>query len=275
MCHYKQAISGYQTEHVFHHFATFHSVDEFLKLCRWAREKGVGVYILGNGSNTLFANRNVQTLILKNALPRELKHLGGDRYEVSSSVQINEVLLYCLQHSLQSFYYLAAVPATVGGALAMNAGRGRQYNLSIYDFVESVTFLTHDTVTIMQRTDMTLGYRSTPFTGVQRQLILSATFHFSPVDLQGNPYNERLEYCKKHYDCSGPNCGSVFKYANTHIMHLLRGVRIHKARYSPTISNWITNHAKDSRAIFRLIAIAKILHKITGQRIETEQIIVH
>ncbi|MDD3896870.1 MAG: FAD-binding protein [Candidatus Peribacteraceae bacterium] len=267
-------LSAYGTEHVFHHFSVFRTPEEFAELLAWAQKQKKQVYILGNGTNTCYVRRNIQSLVLKNSLPCSLKDLGNDRYEISSAMQVHEVLEYCRSHSLASFYYLASVPATIGGALAMNAGRGREQHLSIYDFVESVTMLSNGSVITKCREDMKIEYRKTMFTGVQPQLILHAVFRFPAASLPGDPIAERIEEAVRYCDYSGPNCGSVFQAYNGYIMRCLRGVRIGGARYSPTRTNWITNHSRGSRGIVWLIGLAKILHKLLGQRIVLEQVCV-
>lgn len=86
------SLSYYKTLHNFEKFGEITSIDDFHKYCRWAKENKVSIYILGNGSNTLFVNNNIQSLVLKNKLPNYLKALSNNRLEVSSSSTIMEVL---------------------------------------------------------------------------------------------------------------------------------------------------------------------------------------
>jgi len=78
---------------------------------------------------------------------------------VSSSVPLTDVLKYCYENSLDSFYYLSSVTATIGGALAMNAGRGSRHGISIYDFVERVTFFEDGLIKTLENNDIKKGYR--------------------------------------------------------------------------------------------------------------------
>ncbi|NEO67265.1 MAG: FAD-binding protein, partial [Moorea sp. SIO4G2] len=156
-------LSYYRTEHYFARYAEFASLEDYKAYYQWSKKQGVKLYILGNGSNTLYQKQKVKSLILKNKLPKKIEALSANRFEVSSTVLVLELLKACVDNSLDSFYYLASVPATIGGALAMNAGRGRKHNITIYDFVESVSFYDHesDTVKTLGKGDIVQGYRKT------------------------------------------------------------------------------------------------------------------
>ncbi|WP_231848430.1 FAD-binding protein [Gloeobacter violaceus] len=265
-------LSTFRTTHRFECYGEFKSAEEFMDYCRWADRHGAKVYILGNGSNTLFTRSSVRSLVLKNSLPKTLEPLPDYRLRVSSTVQINEVLNYCGQNSFDSFYYLASVPASIGGALAMNAGRGKLHSRTIYDFVESVTFLENGEVKTLANEQITRSYRQTVFTGMTRKLILSAVLQFSPADFASNPLQERRQWAKEHQDNTLPNCGTVFKSACYPIMDRLRGLRIGEAWFSSKTSNWILNKSKSSTPIVTLITITKILHLMALQKVELEVI---
>jgi UDP-N-acetylmuramate dehydrogenase len=266
------SLSHFRTRHEFERVGEITSVDDLQEYCNWAKENKVNIYILGNGSNTLFVKKNIQSLILKNKLPKYTKPLPENRLEVSSSVSVMEVLKYCYQNSMNSFYYLASVPATIGGALAMNAGRGRQHGCTIYDFVESVTFFEDGCIKTLDNSQIVRDYRETIFTGIHSKLILSAVFKFELTEFSENPLISRQLWAKEHQDNTGPNCGSVFKTANYMILHKLRGMSIGKAMFSAKTSNWILTKSPSSYSIIILIKIAKFLHFMTGQKIELELI---
>jgi UDP-N-acetylmuramate dehydrogenase len=265
-------LSHYKTLHNFERFGEITSIDNFHEYCRWAKENKVNIYILGNGSNTLFVKNNIQTLVLKNKLPKYLKALPNNRLEVSSSSTIMEVLKYCYQNSWESFYYLASVPATIGGALAMNAGRGRNHGCTIYDFVESVTYFEDGYIKTLDTTQLILNYRETIFTGKHSKLILSAVFKFESTVFNDNPLISRQAWAKEHQDNIGPNCGSVFKLADFRILKRLKGFSIGKASFSSKTNNWILNKSKSSSSIVLLTKFTKLLHFVLRKKIDLEVI---
>jgi UDP-N-acetylmuramate dehydrogenase len=239
---HSNSLSWYRTSHHFLHYAELHSAGQLADIMAFAQEKNVSVYFLGNGSNTLFTRPDIETIVIKNNMPRSITPLSGQRFEISSATPVMQVLRYCLRHGLDSFYYLSSVPATIGGALAMNAGRGKKHKLSIFDFVESVTVLKNGRTETIPKDSLAIGYRKTPFTGIQESFILSATFHFPErINKEGNPILERIQWVRHHQDHSFPNGGSVFSQHNHVIMRCLMGRTQGDARWSPKTANWLQN----------------------------------
>ncbi len=259
-------LSHYRTFHVFQNYAEITSQNDLAKYCSWSKDNGLEIYILGNGSNTLFAKRKVKTLILKNKIPKYIKPISDCRIEVSSSAQIMDVLKYCYDNSLSSFYYLASVPASIGGALAMNAGRGESHQCTIYDFVESITFIENGEIKTLARQNIDVSHRQTIFTGKHSRLILSAVLRFEKEIFDFNPIQERQIWAKDHQDNVGPNCGSVFRSANFSLLRKLQGLNFNQASFSRKTPNWILNRSKGSSSIKALIFLAGVLHLIKGDR---------
>ena len=266
------SLSHFKTTHRFLHFADFTTADEFAALVRWAKAHEARVYILGNGSNTWFARTTVRTVVLRNRLARAIVPLGNDRYELSSSCAVPAVLKYCHRRHLDCFYYLSSVPATIGGALAMNAGRGRAHHLTIYDFAESLRVLEDGVVHTLHRDAISLEYRHTPFTGLHDRLILSGVFRFPNTRLDSDPVRDRIDWSLREQDHTAPNCGSVFKTYHAPLQAKLRWLRYGGARWSPKTTNWILNTSRNSRAIGVLITVAQMLHRLLGKRAELELI---
>jgi len=267
-------LSFYRTLHHFQRYGEFTSIEEFCKYCNWAKKNNINAYVLGNGSNTLFISKEIKTLVLKNRLRKEIKILSEYELEATSSVLVIDILKHCWEYSLDSFYYLSSVPATIGGALAMNAGRGKQHQLTIYDYVESVTFFDFESGAIqtLGKKEIVKGYRETIFTGIQSKLILSAKFKFKPTRLEANPISERLKWSKEFQDYSAPNCGSVFKVSDSDLMKKLRGLKVGKASFSKKTNNWILNQSQDSKSILILIFIVKVIHLALRKKAKLELI---
>ncbi len=175
-------FSTYRTWHHVANFAEFYSVSEFETYIECARNAGLTSYILGKGLNTFFTVRNIKSVVLKNRLPEILKVLDHSRASmtvgISSFVSLIKVLRFCQQHSLDSFYYLFSAPGNIGGSLAMNAGGARNPPLTIYDFVDNVTWWESGTMKSMATDAIPRSYRATTFTGIHDKLIVSAQFTF-------------------------------------------------------------------------------------------------
>lgn len=265
-------LSTFRTHHQFERYAEFETVEQFRELCTLAEREGRRLLVLGNGSNVLFTRRRVRSLVAKNKLERVFEDLGGGRVRASSSVMISVILKHCRANGLDSFFYLASVPATVGGAIAMNAGRGRSYGKSIFDFVESVTWFEDGEVRTAGAAEIPHEYRWTPFTGMTGRLVLEATFLFPPTEETEDKIEERVLYTKEVQDHSLPNCGSVFKESKGGLMLRLRGVRLLGASYSRKTANWLLNESPSPRGLVLLIRVAKLLHRLIGRRAVVELI---
>lgn len=268
-------LSHFRTRHDFLHYGEAISAEQFIAYRRWADERDLPLLILGNGSNVLYTRKRIRALIVKNKLPRTLEVLNGNTIRVSSTVAISQVIKWCKDRNLDSCYYLASVPATIGGAIAMNAGRGRRHNRSIFDFVEKITFLDGDEVKTLSRSEIPIEYRRTPFTGLTSKLIISAELSFPPRPADGDAGDaghERVRWSRENQDHSAPNCGSVFKESHWRIMSVLRGRAFGTGQFSPKTANWLLCHGSSSRPLVRLIRIAQVLHRLVGKRAVVELI---
>lgn len=268
-------LSFYRTCHNFERYAEINSIEDFEYYSQYAKKNGIGIYILGNGSNTLFAKKNISLLILKNRLPEYIVPCENNSFIVSSGCKLSTILNYCKENSLDSFYYLSSVPANVGGALAMNAGSGRSENKSIYDYVESVRYIDDDgTIKSSVPDQVVKGYRETIFTGIKSKFIIDAVFKFPKTKLVGDPIRDRILWSKEYQDHSGPNCGSVFKEASPRVLHFVKGICIFNAFFSKKTYNWIINRSDSSSGIICLITFVKFLHFVLGKKVALEVIVV-
>ena len=85
-------LSFYRTKHNFERYGEFHTVEEFIQYCQWAKDNKVTAYVLGNGSNTLFSSKKISSLVLKNKLNTDIEPIGEGRLKISSSTQVMDVL---------------------------------------------------------------------------------------------------------------------------------------------------------------------------------------
>jgi UDP-N-acetylenolpyruvoylglucosamine reductase len=103
-------------------FARPETEDELRDALAWAEDKGAEVVAIGLGSNLLVADEGVEALVLK--LDGELATAGteGDLL-VAGGGAANAVCLHRARAAgLGDFEFACAIPGTVGGGVAMNAG---------------------------------------------------------------------------------------------------------------------------------------------------------
>ena len=264
-------LSWFRTEHKFLNFTEISNRQDYEKAIS-NRDSSSPMVMLGNGSNCLFARKKVKSFVVKNKLPKEYTWQGEDTLWVSSSVPLMLVLKECSKKSLDSFYYLSSVPATVGGAIAMNAGRGPRHNKTIFDFVTHVDIWTPDGPISLKKEEIERGYRHTAFLDHPDWFIAGVLFEFpaQPEPFAVNPIAERVKYSQEVQDHSGPNCGSVFKSFDRRILGRLRGIGCLGAVFSRKTTNWITNRSSSTLGIRLLIRFASLLHFVLRKKCEIE-----
>lgn len=98
--------------------------------------KDIPILVLGVGSNILINDQGFKGCIIR--LGRSfnyIRHEGNVLTCGASCLDLN-VALYTLQHELGGLEFLAGIPGTIGGAIAMNAGA---YGTEIADVLISAT----------------------------------------------------------------------------------------------------------------------------------------
>ena len=251
--------------------------DEVIELMK--QLSGKEYYIIGGGSNLLINDKKVfDNVINVKKFDKTITNLGNGVYYVGASVRLQSLINAINKDGYGGIEYLYSVPGLVGGAIVMNAGRGKKYNLSISDYLINVHICLNGDIKVLKKEECTFKYRSSIFKN-SNILILGATFCFEKKDIRDSlrDKRQRLEFCKKVQDTNSPNFGSVFLQANNKIMSLIRlfhpGFK-NGIKYSKKTNNWLVNCGNGTfrQALF-LIKLAQLLHKIVGKKAITEVII--
>lgn len=84
---------------------------------------GEPLYWLGLGSNLLVRDGGLRgTVICTRGALRVLRREAGNRIYAEAGVACAQIARFCAEQNLQGAEFLAGIPGTLGGALAMNAG---------------------------------------------------------------------------------------------------------------------------------------------------------
>lgn len=235
---------------------------------------GENCCFLGCGSNVLFASYVDTPIVNLMELNNELTLNDDESVTSGCSVRIQRLINFGKEHALGGFEYLYSLPASVGGVVYMNAGRGRMHHQQISDWLESVEYLD---LTDMQVKTMNVDkslwtYRCSPFHQM-KAVILAATVRMkkSSVEEVAAKIQKRKETVKISQEGNKPSCGSVFNKNNKYIMCLLRGKRIGGACYSKKTNNWISNDQNGTADdVIALIHKAQKLHRLFFQKCNLE-----
>jgi UDP-N-acetylmuramate dehydrogenase len=213
---------------------------------------------VGLGSNLLVRDGGFAgTVILTHAAGRHPQMVGGRLY-AEAGVASPKVARLAARHDLAGAEFLAGVPGTVGGALAMNAGC---YGGETWDIVErAVTIDRRGALRTRGRDDFEIGYRHCALRAGARlgedEWFAAAWFDLRPGDGAGSRarIRELLEARVASQPLSLPNAGSVFRNPpGDHAARLiescgLKGLARGGARVSEKHANFIVNPERRASA---------------------------
>ena len=209
---------------------------------------------VGLGSNLLVRDGGWRgTVILTHGASRRPAMDEGMVY-AEAGVASPKVARFSAQHHLEGAEFLAGIPGTIGGALAMNAGC---YGGETWDIVERVAMIDrYGKVTRRTREEFDIGYRHCFPTPARKEWFVAAWFRLKPGDgdTSRGIMKELLARRIATQPLSLPNAGSVFRNPpGDHAARLiescgLKGLERGGARVSEKHANFIVNPKRAARA---------------------------
>lgn len=174
------------------------------------KEQAVRYYLLGNGSNILFADEGFAGVVIDiSALGSDIA-VEGNMLTAGAGVRLTALCRAALEHGLSGLEFAYGIPGTVGGAVYMNAGA---YGGEMKDVLTVVRYLTAEGKVVQaSAAELDLSYRHSIFEE-NGGCILSAQFALQP----GNAADIRAkmdELMAKRVDkqpLDKPSAGSTFK----------------------------------------------------------------
>ncbi len=232
---------------------------------------------VGLGSNLLVRDGGFRgTVVLTQGRLLALECLAGDRVRAEVGAACAKVARFAARQGLCGAEFLAGIPGTLGGALAMNAGAfgGETWQR----VVEVQTIDRRGKVRRRVPQDFQVGYREVH--GPAGEWFLSALLALEPGDTWASQARIRslLERRAETQPTSLPSCGSVFRNPpGDHAARLieaagLKGTAIGGAQVSEKHANFIVNTGAASAAdIERLIeGVRDQVERASGVRLRTE-----
>ncbi|MEO4797868.1 UDP-N-acetylmuramate dehydrogenase [Bacteroides uniformis] len=219
------------------------TVDELVELITMLKAQNLSFYCLGAGSNIIFAERVKNPIINLMFFDNSLCYCENDSVRCGASVRIQKLISWLKNYSLGGIEYLFSVPSSVGGAVYMNAGRGRKFHLSISDYIRMIDYLDLSDMKIKTLYgNEYFSYRASPFQKMDA-VILNVVFKFKKQESEVTDrlIRERMEYSKKTFPLNKPSCGSIFNKVNPLIIRLFMGKMVGGAMFSVKQPNWISN----------------------------------
>lgn len=208
-------------------------------------QKGVPYTLIGNASNTLIADRGVHRLAIVTKQLRGVE-ANGTLISAAAGESLPRLAAFALKHGLGGMEALSGIPATLGGALKMNAGA---FGSEIGDLIEDVTVLdlSDGSCHTMDKTALKFDYRSSG-NCFDDKLIVSARLRLHeehPGVIEAN--QRRAIDLRFNTQPRQPSLGSTFRKAEGigagyYIDRAgLKGVAVGGAMVSPKHAGFIVN----------------------------------
>jgi UDP-N-acetylmuramate dehydrogenase len=237
---------------------------ELAHVLRSAAAHGVGVTLVGGGSNVLVGDGGVRGVVIKLgrgfARVEWARTASGARVRAGAAVQLGRLCRAAVARGLAGLEFAEGIPGTVGGALFMNAGA---YGGDLGPAVEAVEgFMPDGGVRVLDGAALAFGYRRAE---LPARFVVGAVRFVLTRDDPG-AVRRRMDDARDRRLAAQPqgraNAGSVFKNPDgDHAGRLieaagLKGARAGRARISNRHANFILNEggasAGDVKALMDL-----------------------
>jgi UDP-N-acetylmuramate dehydrogenase len=237
----------------------------------------VPLHWLGLGSNLLVRDGGLRGVVIatSDALER-LDRVAETTVFAEAGVACARIARECIHWGLGPAEFLAGIPGTLGGALAMNAGA---FGGEIWDHVIEVQTIDRRGVErVRARSEFEVGYRSVR-APVPEEGFLAARLHFDrKLAANEAEVRELLAKRKATQPIGAWSCGSVFANPpGDHAARLietagLKGFRIGDAGVSQKHANFIINYGSASAAeLEQLIEhVRATVERVHGVRLTPE-----
>lgn len=245
------------------------------------------VLMVGLGSNLLVRDGGVRgTVVLMhrvlNALRLEARDANRGTIYAEAGVASPKVARFAAMHDLLGAEFLAGIPGTVGGALAMNAGC---YGSETWDVVQAVSCVTRAGEVVRRLpAEFETGYRHVRLKAGGEEWFVGAWLRLRAGDGEQarRTIRQLLSRRISTQPLNQPNAGSVFRNPpGDHAARLiegcgLKGYRVGGAVVSTKHANFIVNAGGASAADIEAVIehVERTVERRTGVRLRREVLIV-
>lgn len=240
---------------------------------------GEPLLFVGLGSNLLVRDGGWRGTVVMTHAPNRRPRLDGGLIYAEAGVASPKVARFAALHDREGAEFLAGVPGTVGGALAMNAGC---YGGDTWDVIERVTTIDRRGATYQRtREDFDIGYRHCAPRTQREEWFAAAWFRLDSGDGETSRavMKELLARRIQTQPLSLPNAGSVFRNPpREHAARLIescgmKGFGRGGARVSEKHANFIVNPGGAAKAAdieWLIEHIQRIVYQMKGVVLATE-----
>jgi UDP-N-acetylmuramate dehydrogenase len=253
------------------------TVEDLHAVARAVARTGVTVAIVGKGSNVLVADEGFPGIVLRLGRGFRWSARDGDTVTAGAAMPLPALAGVAQQHGLAGLGFGVAIPASLGGAVRMNAGA---HDGQMADVVASVDVfeLAADRARAIPAPEVRFAYRSTSLAA--DAVVVAASLRLragDPAEIRA-AMDAARRWRRETQPIAEPNCGSVFTNPpGEHAAALidaagLKGASIGGASVSTKHANFIVTTpgatAADVRALIELVRAG--VSRASGIVLQTE-----
>jgi len=261
------------------YFTTVRKTPQLVEFLRWAEDRNLPVFVLGNGSNILFPDEIIEGLVIKIQIS-DIKQ-EGEMITCGAGAPLGKILEVSAKNSLSGLEWSAGIPGTIGGAIFGNAGSLGKETKDVVESVKAIRLKDFKTENFSKNA-CSFSYRSSVFREKGGFIILEARLKLQKSDKKfvEERIKNNLSLRAKKQPLDYPSIGSIFKNVkitdkkNPEFKKFLKagkipaaylvascglkGKIIGDAKVSEKHSNFIINLGKaSSRDVLNLIVLIK------------------
>ena len=233
-------------------FVVPQDIDDIRHALLYAEREQLPVAVVGGGNNLLVTDRGIRGVVLKLEGCLGRAEFNGEEAVAGAGVGLSALIREAAALNLGGIEALVGIPATIGGALAMNAGTA---DGAIGDFVSAVYFL-HPDGTIGECKPATGGFSYEQFSLPEGAVLVGARlrFHRRPYAEIQKEIKQRLKLKKQTQPLALASAGCVWKNPPNELASKLiervglKGKRLNGAEISAKHANFIVNRGQASAA---------------------------
>ena len=226
--------------------------DQLCQTVQFCKQAEIRYYLLGNGSNILFADEGFRGAVID--VSAEAAGMGlsiyqnadGDYISAPAGLKLSELCKFALQHGYTGLEFAYGIPGTVGGAVYMNAGA---YGGEMKDVLVRCTHIDGDgKLGQLAGEDLHLSYRHSAYydngciiTGLELRLQPG-----DPAEIKAK-MDDLISRRREKQPIEYPSAGSTFKRPPGHFAGALidqcglRGTSVGGARVSEKHAGFVIN----------------------------------
>lgn len=249
------------------------NVFELKRTIKECKNNKLKYLILGNGSNLLFPDYDLDTILISLKNFNKISKKENFVY-FEAGVNMFSLNKFCLENSLTNLEWSFGLPASFGGLVYMNGGA---YEHTIFDYIRRVKVLNDNKVVWLKKNDIQFTYRKSNIEGIilGGEIILNKSDKKTVENKQKYYFECRKSTQPLNYPCAG----SIFKRKNDIIpaklidSFNLKGVRIGGAEISKKHAGFIVN--VDNAKSIDVRALIDYIKNNVGIDLEEEIIILN